>query len=104
MAKDFQELIIKALEIKAKYAETERKKWGLGEQMQGMMTDVGELAELVMAHEGYKEIGKIQEKLEHELSDLLYAVIVIADKTGVDLEKSFYKTMDDLEARINNKQ
>ncbi len=102
MTNDFKKMQERALEIKAKYAEIENKKWGLEQQLQGLMTDVGELAELIMAHEGYKKIDDIKEKLEHELADIMWSVIVIADKAGIDLEASFYKTMDELDKRIDN--
>jgi NTP pyrophosphatase (non-canonical NTP hydrolase) len=34
--------------------------------------------------------------LEHELADVLWAIIAIADRCDVDLERAFVATMDQL--------
>ncbi len=62
--------------------------------------DVGDLAKLVQAHEGVRSIEDAREALEHELADVLWSVMVIADRCGVDLAIAFEKTMDDLHAAL----
>jgi len=103
MENDFQKMINKAVEIKAKYNEIEPKKWQVEQGMMGLMTDVGELSEALMAYRGYrKDVNKdVKKILEHELSDVLFSIIIIAKKIGVDLEKSFWRTMEEIEKRIN---
>jgi len=44
----------------------------------------------------------MDEKFEHELSDCLWSIMILADKYGVDLEYSFLRTMDELEKRIDS--
>ena len=101
---EFKEIIKRAVDIKKKYAELEKEKygklWTKEQNVQGFVTDVGELMELVMAKEGVKEINDVDEKLAHELADCLYSLLVIANGYGVDIEDSFLKTMDELEKRI----
>jgi NTP pyrophosphatase (non-canonical NTP hydrolase) len=53
----------------------------------GLVGDVGDLAKLVQAAEGVREIEDVKTKLEHELADILWSIIVIADRSGVDLEE-----------------
>ncbi len=55
---------------------------------------------LVMAQHGIRDIPDSKEKLAHELADCLWAVVVLADIYGVDLERAFLTTMDDLETHI----
>ena len=101
---EFKEIIKRAVDIKKKYAELEKEKygklWTKEQNVQGFVTDVGELMELVTAKEGVKEINDVDEKLAHELADCLYSLLVIANGYGVDIEDSFLKTMDELEKRI----
>ncbi len=101
---EFKEIIKRAVEIKKKYAELEKEKYGKSwtkeQNVQGFVTDVGDLMNLVMAKEGVKEINDIDEKLNHQLSDCLWSLLVIANGYGVDIEDSFLKTMDELEKRI----
>ena len=71
--------------------------WTNEELALGFVGDVGDLAKLVMAQNGRRNIPEAQTKLAHELADCLWSVIVLADRHGIDLEKAFFKTMDDLE-------
>ena len=69
--------------------------------MLGYMKDIGDLAKLVQAKEGIRPVENVDDALAHELSDCIWSAIVLADKYGVDLEKSFTKTMDELEGRLS---
>lgn len=102
----FDELVKNALAIRQKYDELERDKLGEswnGEDLTlGFMGDVGDLAKLIAAKEGKRSIESVDDKLAHELADCLWSVIVLADKYGVDLEKAFVQTMDDLNQRFED--
>ena len=92
------------MQIRGQYAALETAKYGRSwtdeELALGFVGDVGDLVKLVMARSGVRDISEVQEKLEHELADCLWSVIVLADQYEIDLEKAFLKTMDDLEAHI----
>jgi len=100
---DFIDIKKRALEIRTKYAEYEKKQYGrewTGEEIAlGLVGDVGDLMKLVAAKEGIRPNRDIDSKLGHELADCLWSIIIIADKYGVDLEKDFGRTMDYLEKR-----
>ena len=98
----FQELFDKAREIKKVYNETGKKQWGATEYTQGLVSDVGDLLKLVMAKNNFRDIENVDEKLKHELSDCLWATMMIADELGIDLEKEFVKNMDQLKNRISS--
>lgn len=89
----FSDLQSSALELNALYEQLETRKngraWTVQELALGFMGDVGDLAKLVQAHAGVRDIEDCQDKLAHELSDCLWSILVLADKCGVDLEAAF---------------
>jgi NTP pyrophosphatase (non-canonical NTP hydrolase) len=101
---EFDELIQRALSIRKLIRQYEEQSYGTSwtneELALGFVGDVGDLVKLVMAQNGRRNIPEAESKLVHELADCLWSVIILADGHGVDLEKSFLKTMDDLENHI----
>ena len=71
---DLQELAERAIKIHDLYAELNRRDRGRGwtreEFMLGFVGDIGDLAKLVMAQEGAREMPGGREALEHELGRL----------------------------------
>ena len=55
-----------------------------------------------MAESGVRDIPDARRKLEHELADCLWSILVLADVYDVDLERAFRRTMDELEQHIAN--
>ena len=104
---EFSELTRRAAEIRALYAKFEEVKYGRSwsdeELALGFVGDVGDLMKLVQAMNGVRDIPDAKEKLEHELADCLWSVIVLAQAHEVDLEAAFLRTMDELETRLSAK-
>ena len=102
---EFQELIDRAIAIRRQYSEKEKKiygsSWTSEEIALGFVGDVGDLAKLIIAENGKRNIPNSREKLEHELSDCLWSTIILADLHGISLEKAFLKTMNDIEKHIS---
>ncbi|HJS20036.1 MAG TPA: MazG nucleotide pyrophosphohydrolase domain-containing protein [Anaerolineales bacterium] len=98
---DFQNIINRALTIRKLYEEKEKQlygsPWTSEEIVLGFVGDVGDLAKLVVAENGKRNIENSHEKLGHELSDCLWSVIIMAKMNNIDLEQSFLDTMDKLE-------
>ena len=105
---EFSELMRRAAEVRGRYAKFEEVKYGrswMSEELAlGFAGDVGDLAKLVLAANGVRDIPNAREKLEHELADCLWSVIVLAQAHEVDLEAAFLKTMDELETRLSAPQ
>ncbi|MFE2726484.1 nucleotide pyrophosphohydrolase [Kitasatospora sp. NPDC059327] len=77
------------------------RRWDLTDYALGFAGDVGDLAKLVMAHEGHRtDVAADREALAHELSDCLFSLLVIAEETDIDLEARFPSDMAALTARI----
>ncbi len=101
---EFHQIIDRAKTVRDAYGKVELeasgKPWGALERTQGLVTDVGDLMKLVMAKHGLRRVDDVDVKLRHELSDCLWAILVIADEVGVDIEAEFENTMQELEERI----
>lgn len=100
------EVLQRAVDIRERYEQMEIKKygrrWSREELALGLAGDVGTLMKLVIASEGVRDIPETEAKLAHELSDCLWSIIVLAHEYDIDLEAAFFKTMDQLEARIQS--
>lgn len=101
---DLAALQQRAKEVRDRYAELNKQQgqgvWTGREFMMGFVGDVGDLTKLVMAKEGLRSSDDVDAKLAHELSDCLWSVLVLAGHYGIDLEKAFTKTMNELDERI----
>lgn len=101
---EFQSLVERALEIRRRYEAIETARYGRSwtdeELALGLVGDVGDLVKLVQARNGVRNIPDADAKLAHELADCLWSVIVLADIYGIDLERVFLKTMNELEEHL----
>lgn len=97
----------RAMQVRTRFGEFETatcgRPWTKEEIMAGFVVDVGDLMKLTMAKSGIRQIDDIDKKLAHELADCLWCVLVLAKMHGVDLQKEFVATMDDLDAWITGK-
>jgi NTP pyrophosphatase (non-canonical NTP hydrolase) len=102
---EFAALVERALAVRRKYAalEIERfgREWSGEELMLGFVKDVGDLAALVQAKEGVRRAEQVDDALAHELADCLWSLIVLAERYGVDLERGFGDTLQELEAHLS---
>ena len=56
--------------------------------------EVGELARVISRKYGEQSFKEGEESnLAEEMSDILFVLICLANQTGIDLEKSFYKNL-----------
>jgi len=96
----YGELEESALKLNELYEELEVKLygrvWTTEELALGFVGDIGDLAKLIQANAGIRNIDDFKSKLGHELSDCLWSVIVLANKCGIDLEAEFSKNTEEL--------
>ncbi|WP_238009405.1 nucleotide pyrophosphohydrolase [Dactylosporangium sp. AC04546] len=77
-----------------------RGAWSTTDLALGFVGDVGDLAKLVMAVDGRRDIADARERLGHELADCLWSVLVLADRYGVDLVTEFNQMTDGIEHHL----
>lgn len=94
----------RANEIRSLYAKYEKatygREWTTQELMLGFLGDVGDLAKLVQATAGVRNIANADEKLAHELADCLWSLLVLAKQLNVNIESAFESTMMSLERNL----
>lgn len=97
---EFSDLETSALQLNDLYEQLEIKRWGrtwtTAELALGFVGDVGDLAKLVQANAGIRDIDDCKAKLGHELADCLWSIIVLANKCGIDLEAEFARNTREL--------
>jgi len=102
---EFNQIVERAAAVRAKYAQLELKKygkqWTTAQLAEGFVGDVGDLMKLVQAKQGIRDIQDVDEKLGHELSDCLWSILALSKELNIDIEKTFLKTMAELEERIS---
>ena len=101
----YGELEESALKLNELYEELEIKlygrAWTTEELALGFVGDIGDLAKLIQANAGIRNIDDCKSKLGHELSDCLWSVIVLANKCGIDLEAEFSKNIKGLMKHVS---
>jgi NTP pyrophosphatase (non-canonical NTP hydrolase) len=101
----YRELEESALKLNELYEALEielyGRVWSTEELALGFVGDIGDLAKLIQANAGIRNIDNFKAKLGHELSDCLWSVIVLANKCGIDLEAEFSKNTKELMAYVS---
>lgn len=96
-------MVDRANQILNYYAASDKIRLGhempRGEYVKSLFGDIGDLAKLTMAKDGLRDIENVDIKLSREFADVLCALIFIAGKYDINLEKAFYEGMDELERR-----
>jgi len=64
-----------------------------------LIEEMGEMAEAVRKIAGKKENKDIKVDLEKEMGDILLAIVSLANRYNVDLEKAFSKTVESIQER-----
>jgi NTP pyrophosphatase (non-canonical NTP hydrolase) len=104
---DLRALQARAVEIQQLYFRLNERehgrRWTTEETMLGFVGDVGDLAKLVMAQEGARDMPGGRAALAHELADCLWSVLVLAHAYDINLPAEFERTMDDLEQHIRRR-
>ena len=97
---NFNDLETPALRLNELYEMLELKMygrvWTTEELALGFVGDVGDLAKLIQANAGIRDIDDCKAKLGHELSDCLWSILVLANKCGIDLEAEFARNTHEL--------
>jgi NTP pyrophosphatase (non-canonical NTP hydrolase) len=100
-------LSARAQDVRQRFAAFETaqigREWTTAEIMSGFVVDVGDLTRLVMAATGARHVDDLDRKLEHELSDCLWSLLVLAKRLDVDLARAFEATMQELTDLLDRK-
>ncbi|RLJ03985.1 MAG: hypothetical protein DRP18_05310 [Candidatus Aenigmatarchaeota archaeon] len=97
---DFEEMREKTLETLEKLKKSGAKDWEPEVRFIQLVEEIGELANALLAENGHKPQKTKIFDLGDSFADVLFNLIILADKTGTDLEKEYEKMLKSLEKRI----
>lgn len=96
---DIIKLQDRAMEIRRRYSDLEKRRgsqpWDGLKLAQGFKKDVTDLIEILQ----HNKLD--QRKLNHELADCLWSVLVMARKLNADIERTFWTRMLELDNRLD---
>ncbi|RZK78248.1 MAG: MazG-like protein [Pedobacter sp.] len=86
------EIINRSLEIRSKYHQLEQQhhgsKWTVEEDALAYLTDAGLVGRNVMSQQGRWPKAESQEELKHKLGENVWWLIVLADRSGIDVKEA----------------
>lgn len=92
---NFDTIIKRSLDIREKYHQLEikgnGKEWTLEEDALAYLTDAGLVGRNVMSHQKTWVKKDSAEELEHKLAENIWWLIVLADRTGIDIKEAMGK-------------
>lgn len=92
---NFDKIIERSLAIRKKYHQLEvqqnGKEWTLEQDALAFLTDAGLIGRNVMSHEKTWSKKDSAEELEHKLGENIWWLIVLADRTGIDIKEALDK-------------
>lgn len=89
------EMIRRSLEIREKYHQLEiqqnGKAWTLEQDALAYLTDAGLLGRNIMSHEKTWTKSNSREELEHKMGENIWWLMILADRTGIDIKDALGK-------------
>lgn len=89
------EMIRRSLEIREKYHQLEiqqnGKEWTLEQDALSYLTDAGLLGRNIMSHEKTWTKSNSREELEHKMGENIWWLMILADRTGIDIKDALGK-------------
>ncbi len=93
--------------IQKLYAKLNKKnkqpEWTGKDFAMGFAGDFGDLLKLTMAKENVRIIDDFDKKMEHEIADCLWSILVLSKYYNIDIEKAFNTLTRDLTKKLNSK-
>lgn len=92
-----KELKERSKELADRFAKIEPRRWSIEGSAMELMTEVGDLTELILRKEFYKEniYEDVDYQIQDELADIIFVVMRIADHYKIDINKA-YEEMEKL--------
>ncbi|AXP82159.1 hypothetical protein CJ739_3097 [Mariniflexile rhizosphaerae] len=89
---NFDEIIRRSLELRKRYHELELQhhgsKWSVEEDALAYLTDAGLIGRNIMSQQQRWPKGGSEEELKHKLGENIWWLIVLAERSGIDISES----------------
>ncbi len=101
---NFDEIIARSLELRKKYHELELthhgSHWSVEEDALAYLTDAGLVGRAVMSQEGRWPKANSKAELEHKLGENIWWLIVLAERSGIDIKDAAENFLTETEALL----
>ena len=101
---NFDEIIERSLELRKKYHELEMQHhgsvWSVEEDALAYLTDAGLVGRNVMSQEKRWPKSNSQEELDHKLGENIWWLIILAERSGINIKDSVEKFLTKTENLI----
>ncbi len=99
---NFIEVVERSNKIRKVYHSLERKyheqEWTVEEDALAFLTDAGLVGRLIMAQQGrWPKDGETELELEHKLGECMWWLIILADRTNIDIVEAIDKFLNKTE-------
>jgi len=98
---NFDEMIHRSMEIRKKYHELEilhhGSKWTVEEDALAYLTDAGLVGRNIMSQQQRWPKAGSEEDLEHKLGENIWWLIVLAERSGINIKEAINKFLDKTE-------
>lgn len=92
---NLDKIIQRSHDIREKYHQLEiqqnGKEWTLEQDALAFLTDTGLVGRNVMSHEKTWTKANAAQELEHKLAENIWWLIILADRTGIDIKEALEK-------------
>lgn len=89
---DFEEIISRSLKLRKQYHQLEVQyhgsEWTVEEDALAFLTDAGLVGRNIMSQQGRWPKENSQTELEHKLGENIWWLIVLAERSGIDIKKA----------------
>ena len=79
------------------------KTWGIYQRLNDLVEETGELANAIQVKEGWKTKNRAKAELVNSVCDVLYSILLIAERYNLDLEKEYPSVLSEIEGQIKKK-
>lgn len=101
---NFDEIIERSLELRKKYHELEMQHhgsvWSVEEDALAYLTDAGLVGRNVMSQEKRWPKSNSQQELDHKLGENIWWLIILAERSGINIKDSVEKFLTKTENLI----
>ena len=94
---ELEELKVKSRALVERFKKIEPKRWSIEGSTMELATEVGDLTELVLRKEYFKQnvYDDIEYQIQDEIADILFILFRIADYYNIDVDRA-YREMEHL--------
>lgn len=102
---NFNDIINRSLEIRKKYHELEVQhhdsEWTVEEDALAFLTDAGLVGRNIMSQQQRWPKANSQSELEHKLSESIWWLIVLADRSDIDIKEAMNNFLSKTEKLVS---